>query len=109
MQHGEGIGGCGGQVTRLRSACGDEPERQEFTEPVLGSRICIREVDDVNGWAVDFRLQKQRLLERAKHQEERARRQKNAQAQDIMRALAALYREMANELEEGSVIPNYMH
>jgi len=64
---------------------------------------------NLNGWAVDFGLQKQRLLERTKHQEERARRQKNAQAQDIMRALAALYREMANELEEGSVIANYMH
>jgi hypothetical protein len=63
----------------------------------------------VSGWAVDFRLQKQRLLERAESVEKKARRQKNAQVQDIMRALAALYREMANELEEGSAIPRYMH
>ena len=58
---------------------------------------------------MDVRLQKQTLLERAKHQEEKARRQTNAQAQDILRALALLYREMANELEEGSVIPSYMY
>jgi len=57
---------------------------------------------------MDVRLQKQTLLERAKRAEKKARRQKNAQAQDILRALAALYREMANELEEGSEIPNYM-
>ena len=49
---------------------------------------------------MDFRLQKQRLLGRADHQEERASRQKNAQAQDILRALALLYRSMANELED---------
>ena len=49
---------------------------------------------------MDFRLQKQTLLERAKHKEEKARRQTNAQAQDILRALALLYREMANELED---------
>ena len=60
------------------------------------------------GEAVDFRLRKQKLLERAKHVEEKASRQKNAQARDLMRALAALYREMANELEEGSKISNYM-
>ena len=65
-------------------------------------------LNDLNGWAMDVRVRKQKLLERAKHQEERARRQKNAQAQDVMRALAALYREMANELEEGSVIPNHI-
>jgi hypothetical protein len=70
---------------------------------VLGSRICSREFDDVNGWAVEFRLQKQRLLERATHQEERARRQTNAQAQDILCALALLYREMANELEDSGL------
>ena len=58
---------------------------------------------------MDFRLRKQTLLKRAKHVEEKASRQKNAQAQDIMRALAALYREMAKELEEGSGIQNYMH
>ena len=55
---------------------------------------------------MDFRLQKQTLLERAKHQEEKASREKNAQAQDILRILAALYREMAKELEEVSVIPS---
>ena len=58
---------------------------------------------------MDFRFRKQQLLERAKHVEKKASRQKNAQAQDIMRALGALYREMAKELEEGSAIPNYMH
>jgi hypothetical protein len=52
---------------------------------------------------VDFCLQKQTLLERAKHQEEKARRQTNAQAQDILRALALLYREMANELEDSGL------
>jgi hypothetical protein len=52
---------------------------------------------------VDFRLQNQTLLERAKHQEESARRQKNAQAQDILRALALLYREMATELEDSGL------
>jgi hypothetical protein len=52
---------------------------------------------------VDFRLQKQTLLERAKHQEEKARRQTNAQAQDILRALAVLFREMANELEDSGL------
>jgi hypothetical protein len=64
---------------------------------------------DVNGFAMDFRSRKQRLLERAERVEKKARRQKNAQAQDIMRALALLYREMATELEEVSVIPSYMH
>ena len=48
---------------------------------------------------MDFRPRKQTLLDRAKHVEKKASRQKNAQAQDIMRALAALYREMAEELE----------
>jgi hypothetical protein len=57
---------------------------------------------------VDFRLRKQTLLAQAKRVEKKARREKNAQAQDVMRALALLYREMANELEEGSVIPKYM-
>ena len=64
---------------------------------------------DVNGWAMDVRLRKKELLQRAKHQEEKAKRQKNAQVQDIMRALALLYREMASELEERSIIPHYMH
>ena len=58
---------------------------------------------------MDFRLRKQTLWARAKHVEEKASREKNAQAQDLMRALAALYREMANELEECSRIRNYMH
>ncbi len=57
---------------------------------------------------MDVRLRKLRLLKRAKRVEEQARRQKNAQAQDVMRALALLYREMANELDEVSVIPSYM-
>ena len=58
---------------------------------------------------MDFCLRKQMLLARAGRAEKKARRQKNAQAQDIMRALGLLYREMANELEEVSVIPSYMH
>ena len=58
---------------------------------------------DVNGWAVDFRLQKQTLLERAKRVEKKARRQTKAQAQDILRALALLYREMAEELEDSGL------
>ena len=78
-------------------------------EPVISSRIGIHECDDVNGWAVDFRSQKQRLLERATRVEKKARRETNAQAQDLMLALAVLYREMARELDEGSVIPSYMH
>ena len=41
---------------------------------------------------MDFRLRRQSLLERAKHVEEEASRAKNAQAQDVMRALAVLYR-----------------
>ncbi len=49
---------------------------------------------------MDFRL---RLLERAKHVEEEASRAKNAQAQDLVRALAALYREMAEELEDSGL------
>ena len=49
---------------------------------------------------MDVRLRKQKLLERAKHKDEKASREKNTQAQDIMRALALFYREMANELEE---------
>ena len=56
-----------------------------------------------NGGNVNFRLQKQRLVERAKHQEEEARRETNAQAQDIMRALALLYREMVDELGDSGL------
>ncbi len=52
------------------------------------------------GGAMDFRFRKRELLEGAKRVEEDARREKNAQAQDLMRALAALYREMAEELED---------
>jgi len=52
---------------------------------------------------MDFRLRKQTLLERARHVEKKASRQTNAQAQDLMRALAALYREMAEELEDSGL------
>lgn len=52
---------------------------------------------------MDFRLRRQSLLERAKHVEEEARRVKNTQAQDVMRALALLYREMAEELEDSGL------
>jgi hypothetical protein len=52
---------------------------------------------------MDVRLRKQKLLERANHREETARRETNAQAQDILRALALLYREMANELEDSGL------
>jgi len=58
---------------------------------------------------MDFRLRRQSLLERARRVEEKAVREKNSQAKDLMRALAALYREMAEELEENSNMPNYMH
>jgi hypothetical protein len=52
---------------------------------------------------MDFRSRKQTLLARAEHVEEKVSREKNAQAQDIMRALALLYREMANELEDSGL------
>ena len=52
---------------------------------------------------MDFRLRKQTLLERAKHVEEEVSHAKNAQAQDLMRALALLYREMAEELEDSGL------
>ena len=74
-------------------------ERQRFLRNLRSANAFAFVNLDVNGWAVDFRLQKPTLLERAKHQEEKARREKNAQAQDILRALALLYREMAEELE----------
>ena len=48
---------------------------------------------------MDFRLRRQSLLERAKRVGEKAFCEKNTQAKDIMRALAALYREMTEELE----------
>ena len=56
------------------------------------------------GGTMDFRLRRQSLLERAKHVEEKASRVRNTQAQDIMRALAALYREMAEELEDSGLL-----
>jgi hypothetical protein len=59
--------------------------------------------------AMNFRLRKKELLERAELVEQDAYPVKTAQAQDILRALAALYREMANELEEGSEAPRHMH
>ena len=74
-------------------------------EPLLRERITVRNFEECT---MDFRLRRQGLLERAKRVEKKARRETNAQAQDLLRALAALYREMANELEEGSVIPSYM-
>jgi len=49
---------------------------------------------------MDFRHQKQELLERAKRVEEKAFCEKNTQAKGIMRALAALYGEMAEELDD---------
>ena len=52
---------------------------------------------------MDFRHRKQELLERAKRVEEKAAREKNAQGKDIMCALAALYREMAEELENSGL------
>ena len=52
---------------------------------------------------MDYRIRRQKLLERAKHVEEEASRAKNTQAQDVMRALAALYREMAEELEDSGL------
>jgi hypothetical protein len=52
---------------------------------------------------MDFRLQTQSLLERARRVEEEAYRIRNAQAQDVMRALALLYREMASELEDSGL------
>ena len=52
---------------------------------------------------MDFRHQKQELMERAKRVEEKASRVRNTQAQDLMRALAALYREMAEELEDSGL------
>ena len=52
---------------------------------------------------MNFRHRKQELLERAKRVEEEARRVKNAQAQDVMRALALLYREMGGEIEDSGL------
>ena len=52
---------------------------------------------------MDSKLRKQELMERAERVEEEERRVKNAQAQDVMRALALLYREMAEELEKSGL------
>ena len=52
---------------------------------------------------MDFHLRRRNLLERALRFEEKARDERNAQAQDLTRALAALYREMSEELEDGGV------
>jgi len=63
----------------------------------------------MNGNAMNFRLRKKELLERAKLVEQDAYRVKTAQAQDILRLLAALYRDMARELGKGSEVRKYMH
>ena len=52
---------------------------------------------------MNFFARKQELLERAKRVEEEASRVRNAQAQDLMHALATLYREMAEELEDSGL------
>ena len=52
---------------------------------------------------MDFGLFGQSLWERVRRVEEEAYRVNNAQAQDVMRALALLYREMAEELEESGL------
>ena len=52
---------------------------------------------------MNFLLRKKELLERAKLVEQHAYRVKTAQAQDILRLLAALYREMAEELENSGL------
>ena len=48
---------------------------------------------------MDSGLRRQELLERAQRVDGEARREQNTQAQDLLRALAALYREMAEELD----------
>ena len=52
---------------------------------------------------MDLHLRRRNLLERAARFEEKARGERNAQAQDLTRALAALYREMAEELEDSGL------
>ena len=66
-------------------------------------------VFNVDVKAMNFRLRKKELLERAKLVEQDAYRVKTAQAQDILRLLAALYRDMARELDKGSEVRKYMH
>jgi hypothetical protein len=52
---------------------------------------------------MNFYVQKQELLERAKRAEEQALREKNTQAKGLMSALAMLYREMAEELDDNGL------
>ena len=49
---------------------------------------------------MDSELRKQELMERAERVEETAFRDNNVQANDVLRALALLYREMAEELDD---------
>jgi hypothetical protein len=58
---------------------------------------------NAKGNSMNFYVRKQELLERATHVDKEASRAKHAQAQDVMRALAALYREMAEELAESGL------
>jgi hypothetical protein len=58
---------------------------------------------------MSFRLRKKDLLERAKLVEQDACRVQTAQAQDILRLLAAVYRDMARELDKGSESRRYLH
>ncbi len=58
---------------------------------------------------MNFGLRKKELLERAELVEQDAYRVKTAQAQDILRLLAALDRDMARELDKGSEVRKYMH
>ncbi len=71
--------------------------RAVSAEPLLGELICIQKVE---WFTMDFRVRRQGLLESATQFEEEASRVKNAKAQDLMRALALLHREMAEELED---------
>jgi hypothetical protein len=64
--------------------------------------------DILNGGVMAFLARREELLKRAKRVEKRADCEEKAQAKDLLLALAVLYREMANELEEGSKTPSYM-
>jgi hypothetical protein len=55
-----------------------------------------------------FLARREELLKRAEGVENRGCCEEKAQAKDLLLALAVLYREMANELKEGSEIPCYM-
>jgi hypothetical protein len=73
---------------------------RSLAEPMLCQRISIQKVE----WGtMDFHLQRRSLLDRAARIEEQARRERNAQARDLMRALALLYKEMAEELGESGL------